>query len=567
MTSRAGSRNWLASPEIASHLQYWRRALDNVPPLDLPTDRQRPRLQTLKGTYCQSVIPFELFEKLEQLGRRESTTLFMTMFAGFAALLHRLAGQTDIPIGVPIANRTHSAVENVVGTFVNTVVLRIDLSGDPTFSDLLGRVRATALDAFAHQDVPFDKLVQEILQKRNTSRAPLAQVLFNMLNAPMHGIELDGIKWEPVLIDRGGAQFELSLSVDRQFTRTVTVEYNTDLFEQATIERLIERYLRLLESAVETPDRKLSELEILPLEERQLVLRAWNATSVPAPQRPFIAMFEARAAQSMDAPAVTFEGTTLTYGELNSRASALTHELRALGAGRGSIVGVCLERSLDMLVALLAVQKSGGAYVPLDPRLPQKRLEYMVSDSGLSLVISTGEAVRKLELPHGVEVIDVGASAVARGLADASDSECPASASDPAYIIYTSGSTGKPKGVAVSHGSLSNFLCSMQKEPGLTADGCAGGGHHDIVRYRRPRALSSAPGWSSHRTRSVGDRKRRLCAVATAPLERRHRDAGNAGDVADALGCRMEGRGAFPGLLRRRGTVAGAGQPLTRACP
>lgn len=462
-------RNWLESPEMATQLQYWRHALDNVPPLNLPTDRQRQRLQTLRGTFCQSDIPATLLEKLGHLGRRESTTLFMTTFAAFAVLLHRLAGQADIPIGVPFANRTHSAIENVVGTFVNTLVLRVDLSGDPTFSDLLGRVRATALDAFAHQDMPFDKLVQEIPQARDPSRAPLAQVLFNMLNAPMHGIELDGIEWEPVLSDRGGAQFELSLSVDSQVTRTVTVEYNTDLFERATIERFIERYLRLLESAVAEPDRRLSELEILPHDERQLVLQAWNATSEPAPSRPFIAMFEERAAQSVDAPAVTFEGTTLTYGELNSRASALASELRAFGAGRGSIVGVCLERSLDMLVALLAVQKSGGAYVPLDPKLPQKRLEYMVADSGLTLILSTEEILRRIALPPEVKSYVVRASGSALAAADISIPRSFVSLSDPAYVIYTSGSTGNPKGVAVSHGSLSNLLCSMQKEPGLTA--------------------------------------------------------------------------------------------------
>ncbi|WP_372641977.1 amino acid adenylation domain-containing protein [Hyphomicrobium sp.] len=461
-------RNWLESPEMMSQLQYWRRTLDSVPPLNLPTDRQRQRLPTLRGTYCQSSVPATLLEKLEQLGRRESTTLFMTMFAGFAVLLHRLAGQNDIPIGVPFANRTHSAVENVVGTFVNTLVLRVDLSGDPTFSELLGRVRTTALDSFAHQDMPFDKLVQEISYSRDTSRAPLVQVLFNMLNAPMYGIELDGIQWEPVLIDRGGAQFEISLSVDPQVTHTVTVEYNMDLFERATIERFIERYLCLLEGAIADPGKRLSELDILSPSERRLMLHTWNATSVPPPPRPFIAMFEERAAQLSDAVAVTFEGNSLTYGELNSRASAMALELRASGVGRGSTVGVCLERSLAMLVSLLAVQKSGGAYVPLDPKLPPQRLEYMVSDSGLRLVVATAETTRKLDLPPDVKVMEVGASA-AEGLADAPDSGYLPSASDPAYIIYTSGSTGKPKGVVVSHGSLSNFLCSMQKEPGLAA--------------------------------------------------------------------------------------------------
>ena len=231
-------RAWLDSDEIAEQVQYWRRKLEDVPPLNLPSDRPRPRIQTLNGGHVQSDVPASLFADLEQLGRRESATLFMTMFAGFVALLHRLSGQDDISVGVPVANRTHDAVEQVVGTFVNILALRVDLAGNPTFGELLRRVRATALDAFAHQDVPFDKLVQELVQSRDTSRAPLTQVLFNMLNAPMHGIEIDGVTWEPLVLDRGGAQFELSVSVDRQITQTVTVEYNSDLFDKTTIERL-----------------------------------------------------------------------------------------------------------------------------------------------------------------------------------------------------------------------------------------------------------------------------------------------------------------------------------------
>lgn len=461
-------QTWLDGPEMVSHLQYWRRTLKNVPALELPTDRQRPRIQTLKGSYCVCEIPSKVLDKLEQLGRRESTTLFMTMFAGFATLLHRLSNQTDFAVGVPVANRTHSAVENVVGTFVNTLALRVDLASDPLFSTLLERVRATTLDAFAHQDVPFDKIVQDVVTTRDTSRPPLVQVMFNMLNAPMHGIDLDGIRWKPVLIDRQGAQFELSMSVDCQVTRTVTVEYNSDLFERATVERFIARYLRLLESAVTAPETKLSELEILPSGERQLVLETWNATSAPAPRRPFIAMFEERASRSLNSPAVTFEATTLTYGDLNARADALAHNLNALGASRGSVIGICLDRSLEMLIALLAVQKSGGAYLPLDPQLPPKRLEYMAADSGMDLIIATDGTIGTFKLPPHVKIVDPKASA-SLDTTFTPDTTHSASTSDPAYIIYTSGSTGKPKAVAVSHGALSNLLCSMQKEPGLRA--------------------------------------------------------------------------------------------------
>lgn len=461
-------RKLLETAEVKSQIEYWRRTLRDVPALDLPTDRPRPRVQTLRGTFSVASIPPKLLQDLEQLGHREGTTLFMTMFAGFVTLLHRLAGQSDIPVGVPVANRTHSAVENIVGTFVNTVVLRADLAGDPSFSDMLGRVRETALNAFAHQDAPFDKLVQEIVPTRDTSRAPLVQVLFNMLNVPMHGIDLDGVAWEPVLIDRGGAQFELSVSIDPQVSKTISVEYNTDLFDRATIDRFIERYFRLLECAAEEPGHKLSELDVLPLKERQLVLDTWNPPRSPAERQAFIHTFEARAAQSANEPAVTFEGVTLSYGELNARANLLARELRRNGAERRSLVGVCLDRSLNMLAALLAVQKSGAAYVPLDPKLPRNRLRYMIEDSGLALLISADAIVRDLELETDVTVIDPQtlANEPASGR---SDIECPASASDPAYVIYTSGSTGKPKGVVVSHGSLANFLSSMQNEPGIRA--------------------------------------------------------------------------------------------------
>lgn len=459
-------RAWLDSDEIAEQVRFWRETLDGVPPLELPTDRPRPRVPSLNGSFVQADVPSSLFAQLEQLGRDEAATLFMTMFAGFAALLHRLSGQGDFSIGVPVANRTDAAVEQVVGTFVNLLAMRVDLSGDPTFSELLRRVRATALDAFARQDVPFDKLVQELVQSRDTSRAPLTQVMFNVLNAPMHGIELDDLTWELLVLDRGGAQFEISVSVDRQITETMTVEYNTDLFDKVTIERFVARYLRLLGQAAMAPDTRLSEIDILVDDERCL-LQTSNATDVEMPAKPFIHMFEDRAAERPDVPAVMFEGVTLSYQELNARANALAQELAGCGVTRGVRVGVCVDRSLAMLVSLLAVQKSGGAYVPLDPGLPAQRLEYMASDSGLSVTIVGGPAGKAVELPSGVVTIDADRFSSDSAPADVVNPGVVVEHMDPAYIIYTSGSTGRPKGVAVSHGALANFLCSMQKEPGL----------------------------------------------------------------------------------------------------
>jgi amino acid adenylation domain-containing protein len=457
----------LQSPELEVQLEYWRRTLEGVSPLELPADRPRPRFQSFEGSICYTGFPAALQESLKALSLEESTTLFMTMFAGFAALLHRLSGQSGFAIGLPVSGRQHADTEQVAGTFVNTLAMRVDCTGDPTFRELLARVRATALDAFANQLVPFDKLVQELVHTRDTSRPPLVQVMFNMANAPMHGIALDGLQAKYVPIDRGGAQFELSLSVDPEFSQTITIEYNTGLFGRETAGRLLSRYLTLLESAVAAPAARISGLDVLGDGERLLLLETWNATHADIPQETFIEAFEKRAAQHPDIPAVTCEGETLSYGELDSQANELAMELQALGVARGVIAGVCLSRSPKMLVTLLAVQKAGGVYVPLDPGLPPQRLEYMISDSGLGVLVIDRAVDGKLTIPPDVKVLDARAPAAGRPVPVARPAASRACPSDPAYIIYTSGSTGKPKGVAVPHRALMNFLCSMRKVPGL----------------------------------------------------------------------------------------------------
>ena len=263
-------------------------------------------------------IPPALIGTLEQLGKSAGSTLFMTMLTAFATLLHRITGQEDIPIGVPVANRAQSVTEGLVGTFVNTLVFRTDLSGAPTFQQALERVRATALEAFDHQDVPFDWLVQALGQRRDTSRAPLVQIMFNVTNAPMHGIVFNGLDWEPILADRGGAQFELSLSVDTTVTRWLSVEYNTDLFDRPTIERLIGRYFTILQAAAATPSTPVAALPLLPAAERSL-LRNWNATEAAYPRdRTFVRLFEDQADRIPEAVAVSFEGVVLSYAENNT---------------------------------------------------------------------------------------------------------------------------------------------------------------------------------------------------------------------------------------------------------
>ena len=492
-------RRWLLGTEFERQMSYWRHQLANLPPLELPTDRKRPRLQSLNGAYCQAPIPASLVLALEQLGRREGGTLFMTMFCAFATLLYRITGQEDIPIGVPVANRTQSAIEGLVGTFVNTLVLRADLSGNPEFRDLLHRVRATALDAFAHQDVSFDKLVQELGQLRDTSRAPLTQVLFNVTNAPMHGMEFDGLDWEAVLLDRGGAQFELSMSVDTQVTRSLGIEYNTGLFDRATIERLIGQYITILEGVAAGPGTRLSALPLMPTEQLS-VLRDWNATSASYPRDMiFTRIFEERAAKCPGAPAVSFKGVTIDYGELNARANAVARQLRVLGAGPGHVVGLCINRSLALVIALLGIQKSGAAYVPLDSDYPAARLSYMLSDSETRVLVTAGGDADGIEVPDGIKILDLNAKTSIVEFGSTADLDGGATPQDIAYVIYTSGSTGRPKGVAVSYGALMNFLWSMRREPGLSGNRRIGGRDHDIVRHRRAGTFPAVDGWSSNR--------------------------------------------------------------------
>ncbi|MEP6546414.1 MAG: amino acid adenylation domain-containing protein [Gammaproteobacteria bacterium] len=453
--------------QFEQQLAFWRRQLAALPAVDLPTDHVRPRVWTMNGTYHERQIPPALFEQLKRFSSRAGVTMFMTTFAAFTVLLQRITGQIDLPIGVPVANRTHIALEGLVGTFVNTVVLRNDLSGDPTFETLLHRVRGTALEAFARQDVSFDRLVQEIGQRGDRSRAPLVQVMFNVTNAPMHGIAMDGIEWEPLELDRGGAQFELSFSVDTEISRKITVEYNTDLFKHATIERWVGQYFTLLEVIAAGSTLPISALPLLPAEEWS-TLQAWNATdAVYSRDRLFPRLFEEQVARSAQATAITFEGAGCSYGDLNSQANAVARRLGAIGVGPGVLVAVCVSRSPLLLVSLLAIQKTGGAYVPLDPEFPPERLKYMLADSGVKVLVTAGKLPQGFEVPEDIIILDVTPIALAHD-GTAANLGTP-KASDTAYVIYTSGSTGRPKGVAVSHGALLNFLLSMRDQPGLDA--------------------------------------------------------------------------------------------------
>jgi amino acid adenylation domain-containing protein len=463
----AWQRRWLET-HSERQLAYWRTELDGIVPLELPTDKPRPDVFGFRGRVYLQPFSDELHDRLTQLGHREGSTLFMTTLTAYAVLLHRWTGQTDFTIAVPIANRTHTSTEKLVGTFVNTLVIRVDLDGRPSLREALRRVRTIALEAYAHQDAPFEELAKELVRNRDTSRPPLAQVIFNLLNTPAHGMQWDGLNWQVHDLDLGAAQFEIGLSIDTTLSHTLSVGFNSDLFEDSTIVRFVDQYMRVLSCLLTDLDMGVDDIPLLTVAEQDQVLRSWNRTSSSYPsETPFNRLFEDTVRQNPEAIAVSLGGEALTYAELNAKANRLAHLLIRHGAQRGVVVGLCLNRSLDLLISLLAIQKSGAAYVPLDPGFPAERLAYMLQDSGASLLLTGGDAAAGIERPDHVTILDLD-----RQELDNLSFDDPASApgaDDPAYLIYTSGSTGRPKGVAVSHRALVNFLCSMQREPGLAS--------------------------------------------------------------------------------------------------
>ncbi|MDQ3942480.1 MAG: condensation domain-containing protein, partial [Actinomycetota bacterium] len=366
-------RQWLAGEVLDEQLGYWKRQLADVSALQLPTDRPRPAVQTHRGARQELMLPGPLTEALKDLSRREGATLFMVLLAAFQALLARYSGQEDIAVGTPIAGRNRAETEGLIGFFVNTLVLRTDLSGDPTFRELLGRVRETTLEAYAHQDLPFEKLVEELEPQRDLSRTPLFQVMFALQNVPQQDPELADLTLSRLRVESGTAKFDLTLSmIEEAKGLKGSLEYNTDLFEAATIERMLGHFRTLLEGIMTEPERRISELPLLTEAERHQLLVEWNDTQTDYPKDQCVhVLFETQAERTPDAVAVVFEDQRLTYRELNRRSNQLARHLRKLGVGRPEVsVGICVERSVEMVVGLLGILKAGGAYVPLDPAYP-----------------------------------------------------------------------------------------------------------------------------------------------------------------------------------------------------
>ena len=365
-------RQWLQGERLQSQLAYWKQRLAGLAPLELPTDRPRPAVQTFRGATLPVTLPRELAAGLQALSRQEGATLFMTLLAGWQALLARYSGQSDVAVGAPVANRTRVETEGLIGFFVNTLVLRADLGGGPSFRAALGRVREAVLAAYAQQDVPFEQVVEAVQPPRDLSRTPLFQVMFAWQNAPLPTAVVGELRLRPVAVEAGTAKFDLTLDLAEAGEEIAgTLEYNTDLFERETIARLAGHLQTLLAGAVAGPERPLHELPLLGEGERRQVLVEWNQTAAAYPQDVCVhELFEQQVERSPDAVAVVSDETELTYAELNGRANRLARQLR--GARRptgGAVVAILLERSVDLIVAQLAVLKAGGAYLPLDPNI------------------------------------------------------------------------------------------------------------------------------------------------------------------------------------------------------
>jgi amino acid adenylation domain-containing protein len=475
-------RQWLQGEVLEAQLAYWRQHLRGVDLLNLPTDRPRPAVQSYRGGTKRLQLPKSLSEALEVLSQQEGVSLFMTMLAAFQILLYRYTQQEDIAIGSPIANRNRSEIEPLIGFFVNSLVLRTDLSGNPTFRELLSRVKEVALEAYAHQDLPFEKLVEELHPERKSNQNPLFQVVFALQNAPMEPLELPGLILHPQQIDLGTTRFDLEfhlwgrnsseatarshnngLWVDSSEGISGLIVYSTDLFDEATINRMLGHFQTLLENIVANPESQIAYLPILTQAEQDQLLIEWNHTQVDYSKDLCIhQLFEKQVEQTPDAIALVFEDKQLTYRELNIRSNQLAHYLKKLGVGAEVLVGICVDRSVEMIVGMLGILKAGGAYVPLDPNYPQERLSFMIDDAQVPILLTQQRWLKRLgNASTQVICLDKDWEILAKESADNPTSNV--TADNRAYVIYTSGSTGKPKGVEIEHGGLLNLVYWQQK--------------------------------------------------------------------------------------------------------
>jgi amino acid adenylation domain-containing protein len=457
----AWHRARLAGPEFRRQVEYWRQRLAGAPVLlDLPTDRPRPAVQGTGGAAHRLRIPRAVFDRLSEVARAEGATPFMALTAAWGALLHRWSSQDDVVLGTPLAGRTRPETEPLIGFFVQTLALRLDLSGDPTFRELLGRVRNTTVEAYAHQDVPFDQLVDELQVERSLSHSPVFQAMIALQNASGGGPEFPGVRAEPMGVDVRSAQNYLMLYMEEEPQGLdAMLQYPTELFDASTMERLTTHLLTLLEGAAAAPDTRVSRLPLLTRGERAKLLGECAGAAMRVPPVPAHRLVEAQAKRTPQADAVVIGETVVKYGELNARANRLARRLRALGVRTDARVGLLLDRSAEAMVAMLAVLKAGGAYVPLDPSMPAARRDGVIDDAGIRVMLTLEAFARGL--PERVAVVRLDADAASFDGEDDANLEVEVPLDALAYVIYTSGSTGRPKGVMVPHAGVTNLALAF----------------------------------------------------------------------------------------------------------
>lgn len=465
--------NWQAGEKLQKDLQssiaYWKKQLGGeLPILELPIDHPRGTKQTYSGGTQRFIISRDIIEALEKLSREADATLFMSLLTAYYILLHRYSGQDEIIVGCPIANRTHPDLENMIGVFINPLALRVNLSGNPGFREMLKRVRNVCLDAYAHQDLPFEKLIEELNPQRDLSRTPIFQVVFNMQNSPMPKLGTQGLEINFLELDRGVSQFDLTLMITKSEGQYhATVEYGDDLFKAATIRRMFRSYQLLLDDIIVNADRPASQLQIISEEEHHHLINKLNQSQVDFPKEKCVhQLFELQVEKTPDAVAVIHGNTAITYSDLNRRANKLALHLKSVGVGPGICVGILMERSLEIVEALLGVLKAGGIYVPIHTSFPKERVQFILNDANVKVLVTNADHESSDDRNMAVVNLDE---------AKLTMSDCPNSNSEItpgniAYIMYTSGSTGQPRGVKVRHSSLVNFLSSVRQRPGIKED-------------------------------------------------------------------------------------------------
>jgi len=460
-------RQRLQGEALDEHLDYWRKQLADITPmLSLPMDKPRPPANTYRGANVPLKLRRELHEGLKELSRQEGVTSFMTLLAAYKTLLHRYSGQRDIVVGTPIANRNRAEIENLIGFFANTLVLRTDLGGEPSFRELLARVRDVTVGAYEHQDLPFETLVDALQPERDLSRNPLFQVWFALEVAPGEAYRLTGLTMSNLAVEDTTAKFDLTLTLALvEGELSGQFNYNVDLFEETTIRRLAAQFERLIEEIVANVERKITRLALLSETEVERIVEEWNETEVEYDRDASLhGLFEAQAKKTPRAIALAFENQTLTYRALNERVNQLARHLQKQGAGPGALVGICVERSLEMVVGLLGILKAGAAYVPLDPHYPKERLAYVLTDARISALLTQRNLAERLPAHEAVIYLDEDWGTIAGESPE--DLETGVTAASLAYVIYTSGSTGNPKGVMISHQAAVNFCHAMDGQIG-----------------------------------------------------------------------------------------------------